>query len=75
MNSILTFLAAWWPVAGLIFLGWLGHWGYDKYQRRNEVKAQFVVITMTLLMVLYYTFGIIAAICTILGWSYHLLMG
>ena len=75
MNAILPFLADWWHIAGLIFLGWFAHWGYDQYKRRQQVEAQFVVITLTFLMVLYYGFGIIAAICTILGWSYRLIMG
>lgn len=66
---MVNFIADFWYVWVLVCVLSLGYYLYERYRRRNEVEAQFIV-TGTLigcLMVIFYGAGILSFLFTIIA--------
>ncbi len=74
MNDLLVLMGEYWWVGLIVLaLGWgIPHIYWEIERRRNPVKAQFVVVTLGCLTILYYSTGIVAFFVTILSCLKHL---
>ena len=74
MNDLMVLFAQYWWVGLIVLvLGWgIPHVYWEIERRRNPVKAQFVMVTLGCLMVIYYSAGILTFFLTILACLKHL---